>query len=1599
MGSPRHVHYQDVPVDEDEDVLRSNDDEFDLDDEEHHGNNNGNGGTRSRQLRDPPTNNGQRYLCYILVGLLVGIIALVGWKRLLDRAPTTTSIVSNGKDNGNDDDNLLEGLAIAKQGGGASSEKHNLVYYDPSAALHSFNPFDLQESETSLLQPPLLPTADDGHADEGHDDLSSKLGYIMQPNIVNDTLVFVSEGDLYLTHLGGQNTNTAAMKLTTTVGNVLKPKINPVYPHYVAYTATYTGRREVYLLDLRGSTTPALRLTYWDSPFGISSVVGWKDDGLSLIFAAMSTEIGLPDVRLYSMSLKQDGSSEKRKSRRLSHSPLRVWQIQPIPLTQAIDGVYDDTNTCLYFTRFSQSSNTIRYVGGTAESIWVWCQQHSNAIPLTADYRGTDKSPQILVIENISYLLFMSDRLTFDSKNAGTMELWATLLLTETQLYGKNANTTKRPTYIQLTQVACDFDGKSLVEYALDTKTGNVILRIGADLHIVKSTSIRDKLSSDGGGGGGDKGAKIKPLPLVVHSDFHEHQERLIPVTLPNDVTTVDVYETVFGSTSALLGLRGQLWITPVVNNVAKVIPYAGAGMNLPPRRYRVGPGITAGGSTRIMAAKYVPLLLENDARRLALILATDPKSDTAEHGFYLIETQSDSPTSFVDIYKMPDPFLGGNVNGGSVADGGLGTVNADSISVSPCGRRLAWTDRDGRICVMTLPLYQNGTAAYQVLPQQNEQGEPMVGTEADLSWSPGGRYLAISHSARNQFNIISIADCGNPEEIVEIGRIVQATPDRFNSGDPYWGKTALDFKLKEEAEMLSQLVGQPITWPGGATVLYFLSDRDIVTDVPSPWGTRGPSPHFPTRFSIFALPLVSDEDEQGPLTYTKGTFGGGGAAELWVDNILALQKFLEAAQKKEETPTTRRHLAEAVEAAKKKKKSDDAKKKKSDTNKASEEKMKAMTESPTQAPTQAPETNKVKATERPTQAPTQAPEKNKVKAATESPTHAPTKAEEKPSKFPQDRDIDFGSSQDLSFARRAYRLGNIPPGQYKTIIQLADDPSLAVIEIIGGKNVIKIFSTSEFPSDGVEAMTVVLPDHELVAFSLTTTREHIVLFFAPGEIMKVVENTATGLVSFIGDSKLSQNIADTNQMALSVWPALEYQQMYDDAWRLFRDYFYDPGMNGVDWPEIHSRYRALVKRCAKREELDDVLKQMASELSALHVFVHGGEYGSPLHGSKLLDAIHETASLGATFMRSAEWKGYVVTSIPERDPDFNLVDGKATYSPLSNRTLQLTGQRGLEVGDVIVGVNGESVMRVPDIHMLLRGLSGRSVRLDVLRLASGASSAETRRLQNETLEEGIALVPEALITVPISPENSTDLLYGAWEWQTRQTAKNLAQEANFSVGYVHLRSMSGPQDVDAFFRGFYPDYDKTALIIDVRHNRGGNIDSWLLDVLQRRAWMYWQGRTTNIHNGGLGWDEQFAFRGHVVVLIDEHTSSDGEGFSRGVSELGLGKLIGKRTWGGGIWLSSDNHLVDGGIATAPEIGTYNDNFGWGLGIEQMGVEPDFEVENDPRTFYDGKDQQLEYAIDYLAKWLKKEPIVMPKNPGPKRDMSLPKEAKDCRAR
>ena len=181
-------------------------------------------------------------------------------------------------------------------------------------------------------------------------------------------------------------------------------------------------------------------------------------------------------------------------------------------------------------------------------------------------------------------------------------------------------------------------------------------------------------------------------------------------------------------------------------------------------------------------------------------------------------------------------------------------------------------------------------------------------------------------------------------------------------------------------------------------------------------------------------------------------------------------------------------------------------------------------------------------------------------------------------------------------------------------------------------------------------------------------------------------------------------------------------------------------------------------------------------------------------------------------------------------------------------------------------------------------------------------------------------------------------------------------------------------EDIDNWAREYYPVFDRQGLIIDVRHNGGGNIDSWLLSKLLRQAWFYWQPRI-----GNPVWNMQYAFRGHVVVLCDQATASDGEAFAAGFEHFRMGKVIGIRTWGGEIWLSFDNRQADNGIATAAELGVYGPYGKWL--IEGRGVDPDMVVDNLPHATFSGNDAQLEAAIDLLKQEIQLDPRPVPKAP------------------
>ena len=458
------------------------------------------------------------------------------------------------------------------------------------------------------------------------------------------------------------------------------------------------------------------------------------------------------------------------------------------------------------------------------------------------------------------------------------------------------------------------------------------------------------------------------------------------------------------------------------------------------------------------------------------------------------------------------------------------------------------------------------------------------------------------------------------------------------------------------------------------------------------------------------------------------------------------------------------------------------------------------------------------------------------------------------------------------------------------------------------------------------EAPDTLLAD--IKGYEVSQDRKKILI--SKGEDFLIADSDAKS--STLSDAKVyAKAKIDLARWTILTNPRAEFRGMFLDAWRMERDYFYDRNMHGVNWNEVRDRYLPLVDRVSDRQELNDLLSQMVGELSALHIFVEGGDARKPA------DQV-DIASFGASLRRDEKAGGYVVDHIYLHDPDL------PDQAPPFARPDSLVKE-----GETIQTIDGVDVLSVSDERMLLRGKAGRKVLLQV--------------------KSEAGQVRQVLVT-PVKESQDRDLAYADWEI-SRQ--RKVDADSQNHIGYVHLRAM-GSEDIAEWERDFYPIFDRQGLIIDMRHNEGGNIDSWILGKLLRKAWFYWQPRI-----GHPFWNMQYAFRGHIVVLCDQETASDGEAFSEGFRRLGLGKVIGVRTWGGEIWLSFDNQLADQGIATAAELGVYGPDGKWL--IEGHGVDPDIMVDNLPHATFAGSDAQLDAAIKYLQDEIKKDPRPVPPAP------------------
>lgn len=412
------------------------------------------------------------------------------------------------------------------------------------------------------------------------------------------------------------------------------------------------------------------------------------------------------------------------------------------------------------------------------------------------------------------------------------------------------------------------------------------------------------------------------------------------------------------------------------------------------------------------------------------------------------------------------------------------------------------------------------------------------------------------------------------------------------------------------------------------------------------------------------------------------------------------------------------------------------------------------------------------------------------------------------------------------------------------------------------------------------------------------------------------------------GKASLDNTKISFNGWKFSINPREDWKQIYKDAWRMERDYFYDKNMHGVDWNKMYDKYLPLVDRITTRAELNDVIARLVGELAALHTAARGGDTRSD-------NTNIQVASLGAETTRDEANGGYRIDYIYKVDPDY-----PNRKSVLDDPYLDI------QEGDIITKVNGKDALSAIDIGELIRNQVGKQVLLSVKR---GENTKE----------------------VIVKPEGSEFWLrYEDWEYSNRLKVE---EASNKDIGYLHLYAM-GSANISQFYREFYPVFNRKGIIIDVRYNWGGNIDSFVLSKLIRTAWMYWKGRS-----GEPYWNMPYAFRGHIVVLVNENTYSDGETLAEGFKKLGLGTTIGMRTWGGQIWLNSSNRQSDGGVARAPMFGVYGGEGEWL--IEGRGFTPDIVLDNLPHETFKGKDAQLEAAIALLKKQIAEDPREVPPVP------------------
>lgn len=399
----------------------------------------------------------------------------------------------------------------------------------------------------------------------------------------------------------------------------------------------------------------------------------------------------------------------------------------------------------------------------------------------------------------------------------------------------------------------------------------------------------------------------------------------------------------------------------------------------------------------------------------------------------------------------------------------------------------------------------------------------------------------------------------------------------------------------------------------------------------------------------------------------------------------------------------------------------------------------------------------------------------------------------------------------------------------------------------------------------------------------------------------------------------------DLNRLRVSINPVQEWQQMFREVWRLQQEQFWTADMSGVDWERVYHRYRPLLERIAVRSEFSDLIWEMQGELGTSHAYEGGGDYRD--------EPDYRMGFLGADFRYDAEADAYRVKHIVQGD----------TWTEQNSPLKQLG--TNVQEGDLLLAIGGQRVNRFCSPQELLVN----QAKCDVALTFAGANSGETRTVTVKTLR------------------SEASLRYREWVERNYHQVQEATQGR---VGYVHIPDM-GASGYAEFHRYYFAEVHKEGLIVDVRFNRGGHISQLILEKLARQRIGYDITRW--------GKPEPYpsdSIAGPIVAIADEYAASDGDIFSHSFKLMKLGTLIGKRTWGGVIGIAPRQLLVDQGMVTQPEFSFWFVDVGWK--VENYGTDPDIEVEMTPQDWAQGRDSQLETAIQVILKQLEQAPVTPP---------------------